>query len=149
MVLLNVIVFALSGVFGLAFLLQTLHRMTLAAEMNEAVVSNAISQNIAAEHMPTESTPVENAPSVPAAPLLQPAETPAWQRRSTRNVLQIWLIVFALVGAQMGWVLRPFIGHPGTPFSWFRPKQSNFFEAMVNDIEQLVGGESATYRRSW
>ena len=47
-----------------------------------------------------------------------------------RAVFRIWLIVFALVGSQMGWVLRPFIGAPNTAFTWFRPIHSNFFEAM-------------------
>ena len=28
------------------------------------------------------------------------------------------MVVFGLVGAQMGWVLRPFIGNPNQPFQW-------------------------------
>jgi hypothetical protein len=46
-------------------------------------------------------------------------------------VFRIWVIVFGLVGAQMGWVLRPFIGSPETAFSWFRLRESNFFEAVL------------------
>ena len=41
-----------------------------------------------------------------------------------------WVVLFGLVGAQMGWVLRPFIGKPGLPFVWFRGRESNFFEAV-------------------
>jgi hypothetical protein len=35
-------------------------------------------------------------------------------------LLRAWLIVFAFVGIQMGWVLRPFIGHPRGPTTFFR-----------------------------
>jgi len=54
-----------------------------------------------------------------------------------RVLLRAWLIVFAFVGIQMGWVLRPLIGAPGTPFSWFRPVHSNFFEAIAQQILNL------------
>jgi hypothetical protein len=37
-----------------------------------------------------------------------------------RMLLRAWLIVFAFVGIQMGWVLRPFIGHPRGPTTFFR-----------------------------
>ncbi len=30
----------------------------------------------------------------------------------------------------MGWVMRPFIGSPTQPFTWFRPRESNFLEAI-------------------
>ena len=53
------------------------------------------------------------------------------------------LVVFALVGIQMGCVLRQFIGAPGQPFTWLRPKQSNFFIAVGSDIQRLVLGESS------
>ena len=37
-----------------------------------------------------------------------------------RTMLWIWLILFAFVGIQMGWVLRPFIGDPEGPVRFFR-----------------------------
>jgi hypothetical protein len=47
------------------------------------------------------------------------------------------VIVFALVGAQMGWVLRPFIGNPTMPFVWLRARESNFFQAVFQTIHNL------------
>ena len=47
------------------------------------------------------------------------------------------MLVFGLVGAQMSWVLRPFIGAPGMPFEWLRPRESNFFEAVYYAIRSL------------
>ncbi len=37
-----------------------------------------------------------------------------------RRLLQAWLLVYAFIGVQMGWVLRPFIGDPGQPTRFFR-----------------------------
>ena len=53
-------------------------------------------------------------------------------------VCRIWLVVFALVGTQMSWVLRPFIGDPGRPFEWFREREGNFFQAVLRTIADLV-----------
>jgi hypothetical protein len=42
--------------------------------------------------------------------------------RSRRHawLLRIWLFLYAFVGIQMAWVLRPFIGYPGAPVQFFR-----------------------------
>ena len=44
-------------------------------------------------------------------------------RRNSRHrwMLRAWVILYAFVGIQMGWVLRPFIGAPGVPPTFFRP----------------------------
>ena len=55
-----------------------------------------------------------------------------------RVVFRIWMIVFSLVGAQMGWVLRPFIGDPNLPFALFRHRGSNFFEAVMHHLMHLM-----------
>jgi len=43
------------------------------------------------------------------------------QNARHRLMLRVWLAVYAFVGIQMGWVLRPFIGDPDMPVSFFRP----------------------------
>ena len=82
----------------------------------------------------------EGSAAVPPAPpgdwpALPPARRPA--SRIT-VVTRIWVIVFALVGAQMSWVLRPFIGSPTPPFEWFRERESNFFIAVWNSLTNLA-----------
>jgi hypothetical protein len=52
-------------------------------------------------------------------------------------VFRCWVIVFALVGAQMSWLLRPFLGNPSVPFSFFRARESNFFEAVWHHLVHL------------
>ncbi len=43
------------------------------------------------------------------------------------------------VGAQMAWILRPFIGTPDLPFTLFRDRESNFFLGVTESIRQLFG----------
>jgi hypothetical protein len=54
-------------------------------------------------------------------------------------VFRVWILVFGLVGAQMSWVLRPFLGHPGTEFALLRARESNFFEAVLSALSHLLG----------
>lgn len=46
-------------------------------------------------------------------PLIRRSEKHRWMLRS-------WLVIYAFVGIQMGWILRPFIGDPGSPVQFFR-----------------------------
>ena len=54
-----------------------------------------------------------------------------------RVVFRTWLLVYGVVGAQMGWILRPFVGTPDLPFTWFRPRESNFFAAVLGALRDL------------
>jgi len=170
-VLLNVLVFSVSGGLGLMFLLQTMHRMTayFAGPVPTAEASTlsatALSANDPAtgpttdETVPTaDATPLElddatSADATAAAPIedrtsnelhkvLSPLDMPEGQvfARHTRTVFRCWLVLFAMVGAQMGWVLRPFIGTPGEPFTLFRQRDSNFFSAVFSTLWNLLSG---------
>ncbi len=123
MIVINVVVFAVSGVLGLTFLLQTLHRLSV----------------VPPEPPPAEAAEAEGGGAValtsPASPL-DPMEDQVLGRH-VKAVFRCWVILFGLVGAQMGWVLRPFIGSPNLPFAWFRPRQSNFFEAVWVALARL------------
>ena len=37
-----------------------------------------------------------------------------------RLLLRVWLVIYAFVGVQMAWVLRPFVGAPNVPTRFFR-----------------------------
>jgi hypothetical protein len=52
-------------------------------------------------------------------------------QRNPRHRLMIaaWLVLYAFVGMQMGWMLRPFVGSPGLPVAFFR--QEPFTNAYV------------------
>jgi len=53
------------------------------------------------------------------------------------KVFSAWTLIYAVVGAQMGWILRPFIGAPSEPFQWFRERQSNFFVVVWESFLRL------------
>jgi len=55
---------------------------------------------------------------------------------SNRRLLRGWLVVYAFVGTQLAWTLRPFFGAPGLPFELFRTLEGNFY---VNIIQTLLG----------
>ena len=61
--------------------------------------------------------------------------------QSVKTVFRIWVLVFALVGAQMGWVLRPFVGHPNADFAFFRERKDNFFQAVATKVQELFDWE--------
>lgn len=70
----------------------------------------------------------------PPNPALRPGEgSPAGA------IFYVWVVIFGLVGLQMGWLLRPFIGHPSAPFEWFRPRSGNFFEGLADNLHRLLG----------
>jgi hypothetical protein len=73
--------------------------------------------------------PVSNEPIRIARP--RPQAAPAI------TVFRIWAVIFGAVGAQMGWILRPFIGTPTLPFQLFRPRESHFFAAVARAIASL------------
>lgn len=54
-------------------------------------------------------------------------------------VLQFWLILYAFVGTQLAWTLRPFFGNPGRPFELFREMQGNFYLDIVKAVGEILG----------
>ncbi|MGL6076101.1 MAG: hypothetical protein ACRC8S_18235 [Fimbriiglobus sp.] len=57
--------------------------------------------------------------------------------RPRRRVIYGWMVLFGIVGAQMGWVLRPFVGSPMVPFSWFRPREASFIQGVMKSLAML------------
>lgn len=58
-----------------------------------------------------------------------------------KRLLQGWLVLYALVGSQLGWTLRPFFGAPGEPFQLFRPEiEGNFYMKVIETLFYFVTG---------
>ncbi len=55
------------------------------------------------------------------------------------NILRFWLGLYAFVGSQLGWTLRPFFGSPGMPFELFRNRESNFYMSLWESIRSIGG----------
>jgi hypothetical protein len=59
--------------------------------------------------------------SIAAQRLLRRHYRPLIARNSVhRRLFYVWIVIFAFVGIQMGWVLRPFVGSPDKPVQFFR-----------------------------
>jgi hypothetical protein len=142
MVLFNVVVCGVSGALGLSFLLQTLHRLSI-LDAQTPITPTAQERRVAVEQRLTElESGSATASSSEGLEFLGPPGPldPVPDRvlgKHVKTVFNLWVIVFALVGAQMGWVLRPFIGNPNIAFTWFRPRGSNFFQAILQTLQNL------------
>lgn len=54
-------------------------------------------------------------------------------------VFRIWIVIFAFVGIQLAWNLRPFMGDKDQPFELFRHYEGNFYTAVIYSFDQLLG----------
>jgi hypothetical protein len=80
--------------------------------------------------------------SLAAQMLLRRFYAPLIARNPRHRVLvRIWIVLFAFVGVQMAWVLRPFIGDPGMPTRFFRRDAwGNAYEVVWRMVWGLVSG---------
>ena len=56
-----------------------------------------------------------------------------------RNVVRLWILIYAFVGSQMAWTLRPFIGAPSMQFELFRQLGGNFYGNIFASIGEILG----------
>ena len=56
-----------------------------------------------------------------------------------RSVVWLWIILYAFVGSQMAWTLRPFVGAPGLPFELFRQLGGNFYANILASLGEILG----------
>lgn len=147
LLLLNVLFFGVSGIAGLFFLRRCLDGL-FSTPPEPRVEVPAL--NPAAPKREPEAADEGDA----EPPAAQPSQT-EWSRQQTerarqtlrrnaeaeraRTIFRVWTVIYGAVGAQMGWILRPFIGSPGLPFQIFREgRDSNFFEAVLRTLGELL-----------
>lgn len=129
MIILNVGLLAISGAVGLGFLMQTLRRLASAAYLTAPPVAT-----------PMTTTYVNGSDDIGLDAPARPAIAPLPDLRESRNIFRIWVLIYGLVGAQTGWLLRPFIGSPHLEFSWFRNREGNFFHSVWIHFQALMNG---------
>jgi hypothetical protein len=56
-----------------------------------------------------------------------------------RWVMWLWVLIYAFVGSQMAWTLRPFIGAPSMQFELFRQLGGNFYTNVFASIGEILG----------
>ena len=148
MILLNVALLAIAGFVGLGFLLKVLRRVATYQtslhldEMRKSapVPSPLVEDEELASRSPTPpgATPIYGRPPGVANVLRYDAAADSIGQANA--IFRVWVFIYGLVGAQMGWLLRPFIGSPDMPFTWFRHRQGNFFQSFFHHLQSLFGG---------
>ncbi len=129
MILLNVLFFSIAGLVGLAFLRRAIGNLLTSDEESEARL----------ETPPLAESGSEAQSAMDAAPPMRSRETSGDSAAiRTKRLLGTWCILFGVVGCQMGWILRPFIGDPRLPFEVFRERSSNFFSAVIDSLAALL-----------
>jgi len=119
MKLLNVAFFGAAGFLGVAALRKAWHSLVKSQE-------------------PVVTPPPPLAPNVP--PPLVPVAMPVKDETTQQinRVFRVWIVIYALVGCQMAWVLRPFILSPTSEFGWFRARYANFFTDVGQTLWNLI-----------
>ncbi|MEM1185791.1 MAG: hypothetical protein AAGI53_12430 [Planctomycetota bacterium] len=120
MVLLNVALLGVSGVVGTSYLLRMLGKVQKSSDGDDDAQGNATV-------------------TVPTTDGGQATFRRRRERTSSTQIVWAWVVLYAIVGVQMGWVLRPFIGSPDTEFTFLRPIKSNAAEAIFGSMGQLMG----------
>jgi hypothetical protein len=60
-------------------------------------------------------------------------------KKTRTTILRSWLLLYAFVGMQLGWFLRPFFGAPDSKFELFRAVKGNFYLDIVTAIHEILG----------
>ncbi len=61
------------------------------------------------------------------------------QSSSRRYFSRFWFLLYAFVGTQLAWTLRPFFGNPDLSFTLFRGMGGNFYTDIVKSIGHIFG----------
>jgi hypothetical protein len=56
-----------------------------------------------------------------------------------RLLLYVWIVLYAFVGSQMAWTLRPFIGYPDAKFELVRELGGNFYSNILFSMGEVLG----------
>lgn len=117
---------------GLTIILSSLSPVTLFwyvsfDDYNAAILFNAV---------------IFGASSILAQIILFNLSRPLIQKNPRHRITILsWLVIYAFVGIQMGWVLRPFIGSLNSPTQFFRQEAwGNAYMVLINMISRLISG---------
>ncbi|MHC4470826.1 MAG: hypothetical protein ACYS99_07660 [Planctomycetota bacterium] len=151
MIFLNVLFFGFSGFVGLVFLRKALDAVfeepppePAKDEPPPAPPAEGEPPGTSGEGEKAQDEAQENPTGLPKEPpepppILVSARRVVPRRETPKRVFIAWMVMYGIVGAQMGWILRPFIGSPHLPFQVFRVRESSFFESFFQTLGRLLG----------
>ena len=59
--------------------------------------------------------------------------------RARLQLIRVWIVLYAFVGSQLAWTMRPFFGARELPFELFRDLGGNFYANVTASIGELLG----------
>lgn len=143
--LLNVAIFAFTGFMGVKFLYQAMQiidqidRVEGIEPIEQPAFSNVKAvPELEGEPYRKDFLPI-NELTVAEKQLALSSNNQASNQVTRKRLLQFWLVLYALVGSQLGWTLRPFFGAPGEPFQLFRNIEGNFYSQVFRSLFTLLG----------
>lgn len=129
--LMNVAIFALTGLVGIRLFYAGMRSMSQqqspALPVKDAIVAQ-YSESI------DDFTPDVGSDAAIVVPKREEE-----LQNTRKKLLQFWLLLYALVGSQLGWTLRPFFGAPNEPFQLFRNIEGNFYSQVIRTFLSLLG----------
>ncbi|NJR41027.1 MAG: actin-binding WH2 domain-containing protein [Leptolyngbyaceae cyanobacterium CSU_1_4] len=130
--LFNVAIFTITGLVGVKMFYEGMRSVTTAEDRFRLIDADF-------EVAPMDDFLPSSAAAKPASRLADGnAEDDGLQKTRTR-LLQLWLVLYAMVGCQLGWTLRPFFGAPGETFHLFRNLEGNFYGQVWRSLLTLLG----------
>ena len=141
--LLNIAIFALTGFVGVRLFYNGMQQISNHGQPLKPASSEAIPD--------AETTALLDAPTKRAAtrPIMATDADLSVERMAVAKkddlyatrvrLLKFWLVLYALVGSQLGWTLRPFFGAPGETFQLFRAIEGNFYSTVFRTFWTLLG----------
>jgi hypothetical protein len=122
--LFNVAIFSITGLVGVKMFYSGMQSITTSEEIPQP-----------------ESYPVDD--FLPSEPISRAVgktfKVEDGLQKTRTRLLQLWLVLYALVGCQLGWTLRPFFGAPGETFNLFRNLEGNFYAQVWRSLLTLLG----------
>lgn len=127
-ILLNVLIFALTGFIGISYLYQI---MRPESEQLEPALAPLVEDQVEHDFVIVDA----DQKSIKIQPKPKNVD-PAVKTRI--NILRFWLGLYAFVGCQLAWTLRPFFGAPGQAFELFRPREGSFYLSVIHSLLEIL-----------
>lgn len=146
--LLNVLIFGVTGVFGVKFLYEGMQLLSedykdrgiqLIPKSAESKYDDEYGTQEMQLVYESEIKSITQSKQDKSKKLTNQNDEIGKKTRTT--ILRSWLFLYGFVGIQLGWFLRPFFGAPGTDFQLFRTIQGNFYLDVIHAISQILGGK--------
>lgn len=122
--LLNVAIFALTGIVGVRLFYAGMRSITRQSELGTSPAMVRPTSGQTDDFEPVDAIVLTREESL---------------QRTRKRLLQFWLVLYALVGSQLGWTLRPFFGAPNEPFQLFRNIEGNFYSQVFRLFFNFLG----------